>query len=162
MSLNEWEGMILVKNELTKTRFLPAVRNLSCHPDTLLKGRMLHVLEKNRFGDCLCMVFQDDTPIGLVDVDHDDVRIFIPQRAIFIAKHGFDPEAKTGDLVQTVIEKMEKGEDLTPVVDAILNKLTRQKEGTLSARDLFADMMKGPDDARDETLPDDKPNPASP
>lgn len=47
-------------------------------PNSDLKGP-LPVMEKNKEGDCLCMVYKDQEPVGIVDVKASDVAIFIPK-----------------------------------------------------------------------------------
>lgn len=162
MSMNQWAGTIRVKTDLTKTHFLPAIKKPNTDPDTLIRGNILHVLERNRFGDCLCVVFDGEDAIGLVDVDHEDVLIFVPQRAIQIVKTGIDPEGSIESLVIAGLDRMEKGEDISPVIDALLNKMADRGAAPESAADLFTNMMKGRDHDTAETIPNDKPDPASP
>jgi hypothetical protein len=145
MSVNHWAGMVLVKTKLTKSHFMPMIRKPLKDPDMLIKGKMLHVLEKNRFGDCLCVVFNGDNVAGMADISHEDVRIFIPQRAIQIVKTGIDPEGSIEYLAKAFGERLEKGEDLTPVVDALLNKLADRGSVPEPIADLFANIMKGTD-----------------
>ncbi|MDD5531241.1 MAG: hypothetical protein PHC52_00460 [Syntrophales bacterium] len=158
--LNEWEGMVFVKTELKKSHFMAAMRNLPCDPDTLIKGRLLHVIEKNSRGDCLCCVFYENEAIGLVDIDHEDVRGFVPKRAMTIVQQGFDPEAPMADLVDEAMKRLEKGEDCSGVLSAMLNQAIHGRSNQ-SAKDLFVNMMKGPNN-EPASPTDDEPDAETP
>jgi len=61
-------GICLVSANPTKTTYLFG-------KNEEITGKKLKVIERNRWGDCLCL---DHTGSNLVDINHEDVATFLP------------------------------------------------------------------------------------